>query len=74
MFSTLFDPHIISYESPRGFVVSKLIMYDETSNPFNHIMNLKQLMTFDMGNDALMCKVFPANLYGPALYRFHRLP
>lgn len=73
MLSTLFDAHIISYESPGGFVVSKLTRYDETSNPFDHIMNLKQLMTLDMGNDALICKVFLPSLQCLTLSWFHRL-
>ena len=37
-------------------------------------MYYQQLMTLDMGNDALLCKVFPANLQGQALSWFHRLP
>ncbi|RVW61780.1 hypothetical protein CK203_066315 [Vitis vinifera] len=32
------------------------------------------LMTLDIGNDALLCKVFPASLQGHALSWFHRLP
>ena len=31
-------------------------------------MHYRQLMTLDIGNDALLCKVFPASLW------FHRLP
>ncbi|RVW71045.1 hypothetical protein CK203_057823 [Vitis vinifera] len=31
-------------------------------------------MTLDIGNDALLCKVFPASLQGQALSWFHRLP
>ena len=31
-------------------------------------------MTLDIGNDAQLCKVFPANLQGQALSWFHRLP
>ena len=74
MLSTPFDPHIISYELPRGFVVPKFIMYDGTSDPFDYIMYFKQLMTLDIGNDVLMCKVFPASLHDQALSWFHRLP
>ena len=29
-------------------------MYDETSDPFDHIMHFRQLMTLNIGNDALM--------------------
>ena len=54
MLSTLFGPHIINYELPRGFVVPKFTMYEGTNNPFDHIMHFRQLMTLDIGNDALI--------------------
>ena len=37
-------------------------------------MHYRQLMTLDIGNDALLCKVFPTSLQGQALSWFHRLP
>ncbi|RVW63609.1 hypothetical protein CK203_057395 [Vitis vinifera] len=37
-------------------------------------MHYRQLMTLDIGNDALLCKVFPSSLQGQALSWFHRLP
>ena len=52
----------------------KFSTYDGSSNPFDHIMHYRQLMTLDIGNDALLCKVFPASLQGQALSWFHRLP
>ena len=60
--STSFDPHIINYE--MLFIVLKFTMYDGTSDLFDHIMHFKQLMTLDIGNNALLCKVFPTNLHG----------
>nr|CAN62496.1 hypothetical protein VITISV_027484 [Vitis vinifera] len=74
MLSTPFCSHIIHYEPPRGFLVPKFSTYDGSSNPFDHIMHYRQLMTLDIGNDALLCKVFPASLQGQALSWFHRLP
>ncbi|XP_010663850.1 uncharacterized protein LOC104882395 [Vitis vinifera] len=74
MLSTFFCSHIIHYEPPRGFLVPKFSTYDESSDPFDHIMHYRQLMTLDIGNDALLCKVSPANLQGQALSWFHRLP
>ena len=62
MLSTTFSPHIINYESPRGFMVPKFSTYDGTNDPFNHIMHYKQLMTLDIGNDTLLCKIFSASL------------
>ncbi|RVW28614.1 hypothetical protein CK203_100883 [Vitis vinifera] len=59
--------------APRGFLVPKFSAYDGTNDPFDHIMHYRQLMTLDIGNDALLCKVFPASLQGQALLWFHRL-
>ncbi|RVW64182.1 hypothetical protein CK203_046311 [Vitis vinifera] len=67
-------PRIIKYEPPRGFIVPKFYMYDGSSDPFDHIMHYRQLMTLDIGNDRLLCKVFPASLQGQALSWFHQLP
>ena len=74
MLSTSFGPHIINYESPRGFVVPKFMIDDGISDSFDHILHFRQLMTLNIRNDALMCKVFSANLHAQALSWFHRLP
>ena len=37
-------------------------------------MHYRQLTTLDIGNNALLCKVFPASLQGQTLSWFHRLP
>ncbi|XP_010661206.1 uncharacterized protein LOC104881735 [Vitis vinifera] len=74
MFSTPFCSHIIHYDPPRGFLVPKFSTYDGFSDPFDHIMHYRQLMTLDIGNDALLCKVILASLQGQALSWFHRLP
>nr|CAN67612.1 hypothetical protein VITISV_011155 [Vitis vinifera] len=74
MLSTPFCSHIIHYEPPRGFLVPKFSIYDGSNDPFDHIMHYRQLMTLDIGNDALLCKVFPASLQGQTLSWFHRLP
>nr|CAN76814.1 hypothetical protein VITISV_044115 [Vitis vinifera] len=74
MLSMPFCSHITHYEPPRGFLVPKFSTYDGTNDPFDHIMHYRQLMTLDIGNDALLCKVFPASLQGQALSWFHRLP
>ena len=37
-------------------------------------MHYRQLMTLDIGNDVLLCKVFAASLQGQALSWFYRLP
>ena len=68
MFSMSFDPHIISYEPSKGLMVPKFTIYDGISDLFDHIMHFMQLMTLDIGNDALLCKVFPASLHDQALF------
>ena len=37
-------------------------------------MHFQQLMTLDIGNDVLLCKVIPANLHGSTLSLSHWLP
>ncbi|RVW59243.1 hypothetical protein CK203_101424 [Vitis vinifera] len=74
MLSSPFSSRIIKYEPPRGFIVPKFSTYDGSSNPFDHIMHYRQLMTLDIGNDMLLCKVLPTSLQGQALSWFHRLP
>ena len=74
MLSTPFCSHIIHYKPPRGFLVPKFSTYDGSNDPFDHIMHYRQLMTLDIGNDPLLCKVFTASLQGQALSWFHRLP
>nr|CAN68612.1 hypothetical protein VITISV_021131 [Vitis vinifera] len=73
MLSTSFNPHIINYESFRGLIVPKFTAYDGTNDSFDHIMHFKQLLTLDIGNDALLCKVFPTSLHNQAFSWFHCL-
>ena len=68
MLSTPFDPHIINYEPFRGFMT-----YDRTSDQFDHIMHFRQLMTLNIGNDALLCTVFSTSLHDQPLFWIHRL-
>ena len=73
MLFTTFDPHIINYEPLKGFIVPKFTTHDGTSDLFDHIMHFRQLMTLDIRNNALLCKVFPTNLHNQALSWFHYL-
>ncbi|RVW53140.1 hypothetical protein CK203_080640 [Vitis vinifera] len=59
MLSMPFCSHIIHYEPPRGFLVPKFSTYDGSSDPFDHIMHYRQLMTLDIGNDALLWQNIP---------------
>lgn len=60
LLSTPFDTHIINYEPSRGLVVLKFTMYNGTSEPFDHLVYYRQVMTLNVGDDVLLCKVFPS--------------
>ena len=66
--------HILSYELPRGFVISSFVMYDGSSDLYDHMLHFNQAMILNAGDDRLLCKVFPASLKGPALAWFHKPP
>ena len=66
--------HILSYKLPRGFVTPSFAMYDGSSDPYDHILHFNQAMILNVGDDRLLCNVFPASLKGPALAWFHKLP
>ena len=38
------------------------------------MLHYNQVMNLNVGNDLILCKVFPASLRGPALALFHKLP
>ena len=73
----LFSPlgqHILDYEPPCGFVIPPFSMYDDSSDPYDHMLHFNQAMILIVGDDRLLCKVFSASLKGPALSWFHKLP
>ena len=74
MLSSSLGKHILSYESPRGFVTPSFSMYDGSSDPYVHMLHFNQAMILNAGNDRLLCKVFPTSLKGPALAWFHKFP
>ena len=59
MLSTPFCSHIIHYDPLRGFLMPKFSAYDGSNDPFDHIKHYRQLMILDIGNEVLLCKVFP---------------
>ena len=73
----LFSPlgrHILDYEPPRGFVIPAFTMFDDSINPYDHMLHYNQAMTLNVGKDLLLCKFFQASFRGPALAWFHKLP
>ena len=67
MLSSLLGQHILDYEPPRRFVFPPFSMYDDFSDPYNHMLHFNQAMILNAGDDRLLCKVFPASLKGPTL-------
>lgn len=41
-----------------GFMVPKFSMHDGSIDSFGYLMHYHQVMTLDVGDDALLCKVF----------------
>ena len=74
MLSSPLGQHILDYKPPRGFVIPPFAMYDDSSNPYDHMLHFNQTMILNVGNDRLLCKVLLASLKGPALDWFHKLP
>ena len=74
MLSTPLRQHILDYDPPRGFSISPFAMYDGSTDPYDHMLHYDQAMILSVGDDRLLCKVFPASLRGPALAWFHKLP
>ena len=73
MLSSPLGQHILDHEPPRGFSIPSFSMYDGSSDPYDHILDFNQEMILNVGNDQLLCKVFPASLKGTALSWFHKL-
>ena len=66
--------HILIYELPHRFVMPAFTMFNGSTDPYDHMLHYNQAMTLNVGNDHLLCKVFPASMQGPSLAWFHKLP
>ena len=73
MLSSPLVQHILDYEPPRGFDISTFSTFDGSTDPYDHMLHYNQAMILNADNDRLLCKVFPASLWGPALAWFHKL-
>ena len=72
----LFSPlgqHILDYKPPHGFSILSFAMYNDSSDPYDHMLHFNQAMVLNAKDNQLLCKVFPASLKGPALTWFHKL-
>ena len=66
--------HILNYEPPLGFVILTFTMFYGSVDPYDPMLHNTQAMTLNVDNELLLCKVFPAILFGPMLAWFHKLP
>ena len=74
MLSSPLGQHIFDYEPPRRFVIPAFTMFDGLTDPYDYMLHYNQAMTLNVGNDRLLCNVFQASLWRPALAWFHKLP
>ncbi|XP_021600727.1 uncharacterized protein LOC110606287 [Manihot esculenta] len=58
---------------PKKFMMPPMAAYDGAGNLREHVLNYKTFMELQTLSDALMCKVFPTTLTGPALAWFNSL-
>ena len=73
MLSSPLGQHILDYEPPRRLAIRTFTTFDGLTNPYDQMLHYNQAMTLNVGNDRLLCKVFPASLRGSALAWFHKL-
>ena len=73
MLYSLLGQHILDYDPPHEFVIPVFTTFNGSTDPYN-MLYYNQAMTLNADNDWLLCKVFPANLRGPVLAWFHKLP
>uniref|UniRef100_A0A2N9IX95 Uncharacterized protein n=1 Tax=Fagus sylvatica TaxID=28930 RepID=A0A2N9IX95_FAGSY len=69
-----FSKEIESARLPRNFSASTYVMYDGKADPVGHISHYRQSMAIHLGNNALMCRMFPSSLGPMSLRWFNRLP
>jgi hypothetical protein len=60
--------HLLGKFSPPNYV-----MYDGRADPIGHISHFRQSMALHLGNDALMCRMFPSSLGSMSLRWFNHL-
>uniref|UniRef100_A0A2N9HLQ7 Integrase catalytic domain-containing protein n=1 Tax=Fagus sylvatica TaxID=28930 RepID=A0A2N9HLQ7_FAGSY len=58
---------------PGKFSLPNYVMYDGRTDPIGHINHFRQSMALHLGNDALICQMFPSSLGPMSLRWFNRL-
>ncbi|XP_020239446.1 uncharacterized protein LOC109818404 [Cajanus cajan] len=59
---------------PRGWKPLHLDRYDGTTDPDKHIDSYTTQVNLYTNSDAILCRVFPTSLKGPALHWYTQLP
>ena len=62
MLSSALGQHILDYEPPRGFVIPAFAMFDDSTDPYDHMLHYNQAMILNADNGYLLYKVFLASL------------
>ena len=58
---------------PRMFSPPNYVTYNGRADPIRHISHFRQSMALHLGDDALMCRMFPSSLGPMSLRWFNRL-
>uniref|UniRef100_A0A2N9ESA7 RNase H type-1 domain-containing protein n=1 Tax=Fagus sylvatica TaxID=28930 RepID=A0A2N9ESA7_FAGSY len=69
-----FSKEIEKARLPGNFSAPNYVMYDGKADPVGHISHFRQGMALHLGNNALMCRMFPSSLGPMSLRWFNRLP
>ena len=72
-FESPFSEEIEKADLPWRFSIPKLRIYNGTSDLADHVQHFQHSMALWVGNEPLMCKVFPSSLGDLALKWFSRL-
>ena len=72
-FESPFSKEIERVDLPLRFSNPKLRVYDGISDPADHVQRYQHSMALWIGNESLMCKVFPSSLGDLALKWFSLL-
>ena len=73
MLSSPLGQQILDYEPPRGIFIPAFATFNGSADPYDHTLHYNQTMILNVGNDRLLCKVFPASLRELLLAWFHKL-
>lgn len=59
----LFDAQIMTKPLPKHFKVLQLDIYDESTNPIDHLKSFKALMYLNRATDEVLYRAFPSTLH-----------